>query len=362
MDQIVQRGPNKSARQEQKAIENAHTTLEVVSSKGARWKKPKQVFVQVDAWDTEKYGQLDPEKVVTETVFDEVKKGVWLLEGKRGHYELEEFDERAFKERRIEDDGKEPFAEERQQAKRATVTDGLRTVSKARESKAIDMPTVDIADMLNMAKETANVHEEGCASPKQVDSDSNSQSASDDEASTPAEGQRSKLLGMFAPSAQSGGKQGGSSSRTPGGSTGQAAKSKVGSSSSLKGKSSTASGLVTPPSGPHTSASAARAGTPRAGTPGSAQRRSEGHARRPLGDSSGSAKRRCKDDGSREGIVLDGRGNRLKATIDASVTESESALAKVNMYDESVVLNNKSKADRLEIGKHCRVQQDHRKS
>ena len=50
--------------------------------------------------------------------------------------------------------------------------------------------------------------------------------------------------------------------------------------------------------------------------------------------------------------MLDGRGNRLKATIDASVTESESALAKVNMYDESVVLNNKSKADRMQIGRH----------
>ena len=206
------------------------------------------------------------------------------------------------------------------------------------------MPTADIAEMLKMAKETAHVQEEGIASPTEAGSDSDCDSANDDEASTTVEGQRSKLLGMFAPSAQSGGKQGGSSTRTPGGSTGQAAKSKVGSSSSRKGKSSTASGLVTPPSGPHTSASAARAGTPHAGTPGSAKRRR-------LGDSSGSAKRRCKDDGSREGIVLDGRGNRLKATIDASVTESESALAKVNMYDGSVVLTNKPKAERLEIGK-----------
>ena len=47
--------------------------------------KPKKVFVLVESWDAEKYGQLDPEKVVTETVFDEVKKGVWMNKGERGH-------------------------------------------------------------------------------------------------------------------------------------------------------------------------------------------------------------------------------------------------------------------------------------
>ena len=106
--------PSKVRIRSRSALEAAQTTQEVVSSKGARWKKPKKIFVLVESWDAEKYGKLDPEKIVTETVFDEVKKGVWMNAGKCGHFELEEFDERAFKERRIEDDGKDPFAEERQ--------------------------------------------------------------------------------------------------------------------------------------------------------------------------------------------------------------------------------------------------------
>ena len=58
------------------ALEAAQTTQEVVTSKGGRFKKPKKTFVLVEAWDVDKHGKLDTDKIVTETIFDEVKRGV----------------------------------------------------------------------------------------------------------------------------------------------------------------------------------------------------------------------------------------------------------------------------------------------
>ena len=71
-----------------------------------------------------------------------------------------------------------------------------------------------------------------------------------------------------------------------------------------------------------------------------------------LPDAPGSATKRRKDDSSREDIVLDGRGHRLKATLESCVAESESALEDVDMYSESVIMLNTAKVDRPAIAKH----------
>ena len=271
----------------------------------------------------DKHGKLDTDKIVTETIFDEAKKGVWVLEGKRGHFEFEEFDERAFKERKIEDDGADPFAEERQQAKRTAVIDGFRNVSKAREAKAIDMPTVGLEEMLKMAKETIGGQEEGATTKTCDDEESDSQKLSEDEAPTMSSGKRSKLMAIFGASVQSAG----SSSLADAGTGKAPPKSKKCGGSGVK--SATASGQVSSlATAPRTSAMAS------------------------LPDAAGSGKKRRTDLCSREDVVLDGRGARLKSTLDSCAAESESALEDVDMYSDSVIMLNTAKADRPGVGKH----------
>lgn len=100
------------------------------------------------------YGPIPEASVVTENIFGKDERGVWRLQGKAGHYELEEFEESAVCERTREHDSREvppAFAEEALQRRREAAMTAVHGQHRARQDVATDSgPQLSLADVMKV--------------------------------------------------------------------------------------------------------------------------------------------------------------------------------------------------------------------
>ena len=119
-------------------------------------------------WDPKIDGPLDESKVVEETINGKLLKGIYKLIGREGVCEEEEFSELTVQHRtehaNTDIDG--PFAEERLAAKKKVILDGLEQASKHRAKNAVETKTPSAMDMLALLNAAALGHDS--TQPQQV--------------------------------------------------------------------------------------------------------------------------------------------------------------------------------------------------
>ena len=145
--------PSKVRLRDKDALQQAATTLETTSSQGAKLTAPKRQFVLVDHWDEASYGPLSEQTIVERTVFGVVKKGVYRLTGKVGHYEVEDYDTQALTERTVEhvDDGESALQAEGLLTKKEALQATFREAAAEQEkhAAAVSAPS-NLEDVLAM--------------------------------------------------------------------------------------------------------------------------------------------------------------------------------------------------------------------
>ena len=106
----------------------ATTTLETTSTQGAKLTAPKRQFVLLENWDEAAYGPVSEQTVVERKVFGVLKKGVYRMTGKAGHYEVEDYDSQALTERTVEhvNDGESSLQAEGLQTKKEALQGAFR--------------------------------------------------------------------------------------------------------------------------------------------------------------------------------------------------------------------------------------------
>ena len=79
-------------------LEKVKTSVTTSSASGTKFLKPKKVFVSVKDWDPKLDGPLDETKVVEQTIHGEKIRGVFVQVGRKGVFEVEEWDGNETKE------------------------------------------------------------------------------------------------------------------------------------------------------------------------------------------------------------------------------------------------------------------------
>ena len=116
----------------------ATTTLETTSTQGAKLTAPKRQFVLLENWDEAAYGPVSEQTVVERKVFGVLKKGVYRMTGKAGHYEVEDYDSQALTERTVEhvNDGESSLQAEGLQTKKEALQGAFREAGAEQKKNA----------------------------------------------------------------------------------------------------------------------------------------------------------------------------------------------------------------------------------
>ena len=123
----------------------------MVSSRKSRFKKPKKQFVLTADWDEKVDGPWDPSKEVSEKVFGVLQKGVWVLQGKKGHFEFEEEDELAVESVNREEHGDDEIVAAAIDTKLNVLHADMAALSKDRDAVTVEAPMRSAADVFSLA-------------------------------------------------------------------------------------------------------------------------------------------------------------------------------------------------------------------
>jgi hypothetical protein len=299
---------------DKKALQETHTTLDVEQRTGGMFEKPKKVFVLLEDWDTTDYGPADPTKVVEELLFGKLRKGIWRLVGKKGHYTFKEYDDRGVKVSTREHSGEGPFATQALEAKTQAFQASHDEAAKLRDNATVEgAKPLSMNALLELLKSTGTSGLGDAASPH-VGSEPNQDSAEEDAVSSGASsdggediggGSLARIQGHFRPSKSSG-----------------ASSSKGGTSSVAKAAPTKAN-----PAPKHASKSIGKASS---STP-------QKSPAKPSAPSSSQS--------HREVAVLDGRAARLKQSLNDAFNECEIELGKIKFDEEQpeAYMNTKAK-------------------
>jgi hypothetical protein len=85
-------GRNRLSLKEKEELAKVKTSLTVSTGSGVKIHKPKRQFVAVECWDEGAYGALDTSKVVEQRIGGKVVRGVFRQVGKKGHFDVDEYD------------------------------------------------------------------------------------------------------------------------------------------------------------------------------------------------------------------------------------------------------------------------------
>ena len=125
--------------------------LVVRNSQIGRFRAPKKQFVLTDDWDTEEDGVFDKAKEVEEVVFGALRKGCWVLKGKKGHYDYDSFDQTAVEDIAREECGTGSIVEAAIETKREAIQDARASVEAGRDAVTVVAPLRNACDILSLA-------------------------------------------------------------------------------------------------------------------------------------------------------------------------------------------------------------------
>ena len=142
--------PERTKLKSKRRLLDAQRSLTVEREVGGKFKAPKKNFVLVDAWDPVEDGEFDESKVVEQKVFGKVQKGIWVLKGKKGHYEFEEHDGTLMREKTREEEGCGDLVDMAIEAKKEVLHGSFNKARENRDAIAIEAPRFPIADLFAM--------------------------------------------------------------------------------------------------------------------------------------------------------------------------------------------------------------------
>jgi len=140
VNQHNQAGPDRKRLLSKTELLEAKKKLNFQKRTGGKFLKPKKQFVERDSWDPKLHGgEYDPSKEVAENLFGKEVRGVWILKGRKGVYDFEEFQEAAMEEtENIHDSRDAPFSEVALARKKKAALDQFTQGSQAREKNAVE--------------------------------------------------------------------------------------------------------------------------------------------------------------------------------------------------------------------------------
>lgn len=142
-------GPDCKRLQSKKSLLEAKKTLNVVRNVGGRFIAPKKKFVDKDNWNEKEHGVLDPNKVVTEHIFGKEIQGCWILKGKKGEYDFEEYQDTALQEKeQLHNSADAPFSEEALGRKRKAMMDEFVESSTTRDKASVEGQELSMQGLL----------------------------------------------------------------------------------------------------------------------------------------------------------------------------------------------------------------------
>ena len=109
------------------------------------------LFIDVNDWDEKAYGPLEESKVVEEKIGGKTIRGIYKFAGKKGHYDVRSFENRAARvetEEHSRSDAKELFAQEALKNKTEAVQAVLQESQRDREATAVEASLVDTDGIL----------------------------------------------------------------------------------------------------------------------------------------------------------------------------------------------------------------------
>ena len=163
-------------------LKKVQESLQTTQRTGGRFEKPEMEFVCEEDWDSDD-GEYDKSKVVEAEVFGALKKGIWKVIGKKGHYKYTGYEDKEVQHNKIEDDGTGLFAAEAIRAKKAALLEGHAGAEKVRNDNAVQAKkSTSMTDLLAVLKKHGAVaddalgagDEDNCAKTEKHTSDSGS--------------------------------------------------------------------------------------------------------------------------------------------------------------------------------------------
>ena len=106
-------------------------------------------FVLVENWDEKEYGKVDPFKVVDALVHGELRKGIWRITGKKGHYKYIQSDGVEMRDETIEEQGGGKLTDMAIDAKKQVLLRNITTARQNREENAVEAPQLDLTQLLS---------------------------------------------------------------------------------------------------------------------------------------------------------------------------------------------------------------------
>ena len=143
----------RTLKKDRDQVRAAVTTLTTVQKTGTRFIGPEMTFVDIADWDPTSYGELDESKVVEETINGKSIRGIYVMTGKKGHYKVQSYDDRAQRQETEEHsrkDAKEMFADQALQNKVDAINAVFHENQRDREASAVAAKIMDTDSILAM--------------------------------------------------------------------------------------------------------------------------------------------------------------------------------------------------------------------
>ena len=194
-------GPDCKRLQSKKALMEAKKTLNVVRNTGGRFVAPKKKFVEKDNWNEAEHGKFDPTKVVSEYIFGKEVQGCWILKGRKGEYDFEEYQDTALQEtEQVHNSADAPFSEEALGRKRKAMMEEFTESSSARDKASVEGQEMSMEALLAaiqagqsaaskpgvVSEAVSQVSASGEVQSHEASEDSGDASASEEEESRPS--------------------------------------------------------------------------------------------------------------------------------------------------------------------------------
>ena len=109
----------------------------------------RNLWIYKDNWNEKEHGVLDPNKVVTEHIFGKEIQGCWILKGKKGEYDFEEYQDTALQEKeQLHNSADAPFSEEALGRKRKAMMDEFVESSTTRDKASVEGQELSMQGLL----------------------------------------------------------------------------------------------------------------------------------------------------------------------------------------------------------------------
>ena len=142
--------PDRTKLKNKKSLMEVQKQLKTARTQKGEFQAPEMEFVLVEDWDEKDDGKYDPSKVVDALVHGGLRKGIWRMTGKKGHYKYIQAEGVEIGDETIEEQGGGKLTDMAIDAKKQVLLRHITTARQNREENAAEAPQLDLAQLLSM--------------------------------------------------------------------------------------------------------------------------------------------------------------------------------------------------------------------